>query len=74
MGIVPDPRIDISWYKSIFENAQEAITITDLSGNILMTNKPALDMFEYSFEELEKINAKEVYANLEDRGAMLLRL
>ena len=70
----PEPNIDISWYKPIFDNAQEGIMITDPAGNILMVNNPALALFGYTNEEIKQKNIIDLYATEKDRENTLTKL
>jgi len=45
-------------YREIFENANDAIWIHDLEGNIIAANKASEELTGYSLEELLKMNVK----------------
>ena len=58
-------------YRSLFENSRDAIVMTSREGRYIDVNQAALDLFGYTREEMLAINARETYANLEDREEFL---
>jgi len=54
-------------YRSLFEESQEAIFITDQKGEFVEVNKAALDLFGYTREEISKASFKELYVDPKDR-------
>lgn len=45
-------------YRRLFENASDAIWVHDLEGNITAANEAASRLFDYTTEELKKMNVK----------------
>lgn len=54
-------------YRSLFEESQETISITDQKGEFVEVNKAALDLFGYTREEISKASFKELYVDPKDR-------
>jgi PAS domain S-box-containing protein len=57
-------------YKSLFENAAEAIFYSDKDGNILFANPKASELLGYSQEELTKMNVATTYLKGEENYAI----
>lgn len=53
---------------NVFADSKEGIYFTDLEGKILKMNQAALDMFQFTDEEISKINARDTYSNSSDRS------
>jgi len=54
-------------YRKLFEESQDAIYITTRDGKILGMNQFALDLFNYTKEELSGLNVAMLYTNPKDR-------
>jgi PAS domain S-box-containing protein len=54
-------------FRSIFENSQDVMFVTDYSGNIVDVNKSCERLFGYTHAEMLKINAGDLYENKNDR-------
>ena len=69
-------RLSEMKYRSIFENSQDAVIVSQPDGYILDANPAALDMFGYeSKEEFLKINIpKHLYADEKDREKFLVEM
>jgi two-component system, cell cycle sensor histidine kinase and response regulator CckA len=50
-------------YRSIFEDSRDAIYITTRDGKFIDANQSALDLFGYSREEMESVNALQLYVH-----------
>ncbi len=48
-------------YRSLINQAGDAILLTDKSGNILLVNNKACELLGYKYDELLKLNVKETY-------------
>ena len=57
-------------YRTLFEDSQDAIIITTIDGQILDFNRSLAKLVGYSRDELLEINAKQLYMNPHDRGAL----
>ena len=55
-------------YRTLFEESNDAIYITDCEGRFIESNKAALDLFGYTKEDLAQRSAEELYANVSDRA------
>ncbi|MBA4054557.1 MAG: hypothetical protein C0490_07590, partial [Marivirga sp.] len=53
-------RLSESKYRSLFEQASDAIVITDLKGNVLDSNAQATQMLGYTRAELLELNVKDL--------------
>lgn len=53
-------------YRTIFEDSIDAIYMTTRSGKYIDANQSTLELFGYCREEMEAINAQELFANKED--------
>lgn len=54
-------------YRRLFEDAQEGIAIVTPDGYILDANPAAIDIFGYSWSELQSMRTSELYVNPDDR-------
>jgi PAS domain S-box-containing protein len=54
-------------YRTLFEDARDALYITTRSGKFIEVNNSMLDLFGYTREEMLNLNAKEIYAYAADR-------
>jgi diguanylate cyclase (GGDEF)-like protein/PAS domain S-box-containing protein len=55
-------------YRTLFEESRDAIYITTRGGKFVSVNKSMLDLFGYTRDELLALNARQIYANPEDRN------
>ena len=53
-------------YKTLFESSRDAIYITTPDGTYVDANQAAADLFGYTREELQKVNARQLYADPAD--------
>ncbi|MFC1985840.1 PAS domain S-box protein [Chloroflexota bacterium] len=56
--ITEELRASEERYRELFENAQDAIWLHDLEGNIIATNRAAEKLTGYSIEKLTKMNVR----------------
>ncbi len=61
-------------YRSLFEQAREAITIVTPEGVILDANQAWFNLFGYTRDDLSSLNMIDVYANPGDRKKFLRRM
>lgn len=54
-------------YRKLFEESNDAIYISGVKGKLLEVNQAFLDLFGYSREEVNNLNALRLYARPEDR-------
>ena len=54
-------------YRNLFEQSRDAIYITSRDGKFVDLNHSALDLFGYRKEDMLRLNASEVYDNVDDR-------
>lgn len=54
-------------YRNLFENCRDAISITTPDGKFVDVNQAWLDLFGYSRDEMPRLAAKNVYADLSER-------
>lgn len=54
-------------YRTLFEDARDAVYITDREGPFIDANQSAVDLFGYTREELLGLNVRDIYVNPEDR-------
>lgn len=54
-------------YRELFEDSRDAIYITATDGELVDFNQAACDLFGYTAEEFAQLNARETYADPEDR-------
>ena len=54
-------------YRALFEDSRDAIYITATDGELVDFNQAACELFGYTAAELERLNARELYARPEDR-------
>lgn len=54
-------------YRALFEDSRDAIYITATDGELVDFNQAACELFGYTTEEFERLNARELYAHPEDR-------
>ncbi|MBN2663297.1 MAG: PAS domain S-box protein [Bacteroidales bacterium] len=58
-------------FKTLVENAQIGITLSDPNGKIYSTNKAALDIYGVSEQQIANISSIDYYADLSDRKKLL---
>jgi hypothetical protein len=58
-------------FRSLFENSQDVIYISDKAGNILEMNPAGLSLFGYEREEILRIHPDQLYADPADRKSFL---
>ena len=58
-------------YRELFENANDAIWVHDLAGNIVAANKASEKLIGYTLEELLQMNVANVRVFLSDEGLSL---
>lgn len=61
---------DVS-YKTLFSNVPVGITVTDLHGNLMISNKAMKELLGYSAKELRNLSAWEFYLIPADRQQLL---
>jgi PAS domain S-box-containing protein len=66
-------RVSEERYRELFENANDAIWVQDLAGNIVAANKASEKLLGYTLPELFQMNAVNVTAFLSDEGLNLAR-
>ncbi|MEX1099300.1 MAG: PAS domain S-box protein, partial [Bacteriovoracaceae bacterium] len=49
-------------YENVFETVSDAIVILDSKGRIIDANPAAMEMYQYSYEELAGMDAKNVFS------------
>jgi PAS domain S-box-containing protein len=54
-------------YRALFEDSRDAIYITATDGELVDFNQAACELFGYTAEEFERLNARELYARPQDR-------
>jgi len=52
-------------YRSLFEESHDAIFITTRSGNFVLVNQSALNLFNYKKDEIIKLNLRDLFVNKE---------
>jgi diguanylate cyclase (GGDEF)-like protein/PAS domain S-box-containing protein len=55
-------------YRTLFEESRDAIYITRLDGRFIDVNPAALDLFGFSRAELLRLNARDLYADPQERA------
>ncbi|MFQ5676695.1 MAG: PAS domain S-box protein, partial [bacterium] len=60
-------QVSAGKYLNLFEQSKDPISITTRDGKIIDVNKAFLDLFGYTKEEINRLNAKELYHNPESR-------
>jgi PAS domain S-box-containing protein len=58
-------------YRTIFENSQDVIFLSNHDGQLIEMNSAGLELFGYSREEIRDLNAAGLYADPEDRQLLL---
>jgi PAS domain S-box-containing protein len=58
-----------SRYKDLFDRSRDAILITAPAGKIISCNAAGLELFGYSREEIASLDARQLYADPDDRIA-----
>ncbi|MBN1254213.1 MAG: MEKHLA domain-containing protein [Deltaproteobacteria bacterium] len=53
-------------YRTLFEGSKDAVYITTRDGMFIDANQAALDLFDYTMEEMRQINAQKIYADHAD--------
>jgi PAS domain S-box-containing protein len=66
-------RVSEERYRELFENANDAIWVQDLAGNIVAANKASEKLLGYTLQELPQMNTVNVKAFLSDEGLDLAR-
>jgi PAS domain S-box-containing protein len=66
-------RVSEERYRELFENANDAIWVQDLAGNIVAANKASEKLLGYTLQELLQMNTVNVTAFLSDKGLDLAR-
>ena len=66
-------RVSEERYRELFENANDAIWVQDLAGNIVAANKASEKLLGYTLQELLQMNTVNVKAFLSDEGLDLAR-
>jgi PAS domain S-box-containing protein len=66
-------RVSEERYRELFENANDAIWVQDLAGNIVAANKASEKLLGYTLQELLQMNTVNVKAFLSDEGLNLAR-
>ena len=66
-------RVSEERYRELFENANDAIWVQDLAGNIVTANKASEKLLGYTLQELLQINTVNVTEFLSDEGLDLAR-
>ena len=55
-------------YRKLFEESNDAIYISAVSGKLLEVNQAWLDLFGYNQEDVDQVNTIHLYANPDDRA------
>ncbi|MBU4405373.1 MAG: PAS domain S-box protein [Acidobacteria bacterium] len=63
-----------SKFRSLFENSQDVIYISDQTGNLLEINPAGLNFFGYDHEEIMGIKPDQLYANPRDRKSFYAQI
>ncbi len=58
-------------FRTLFEESKDAIYIAAKNGRFEDCNRSFLNLFGYTMEEALKVNARDAYANKEDRPALM---
>lgn len=58
-------------YQILFQKANIGISLSSFSGEILEANNYALDLFEFSIEDLNQLDIRDIYPNMKERDEML---
>jgi len=66
-------RVSEERYRELFENANDAIWVHDLEGNIIAANKASEKLTGYTVEELLQTNRLNVSAFLSDEGLIMAK-
>lgn len=66
-------RVSEERYRELFENANDAIWVQDLAGNIVAANKASEKLLGYTLQELLQMNTVNVTEFLSDEGLDLAR-
>lgn len=66
-------RVSEERYRELFENANDAIWVHDLEGNIIAANKASEKLTGYTVEELLQTNKLNVSAFLSDEGLIMAK-
>ena len=66
-------RVSEERYRELFENANDAIWVQDLAGNIVAANKASEKLLGYTLQELLQMNTVNVTGFLSDEGLDLAR-
>ncbi len=61
-------------YRGVFEYSREATALVTPEGRFLEVNRAFLDLYGYTRDELQQVNAADLYANPADRDDLLSRL
>jgi PAS domain S-box-containing protein len=61
-------------YKNLFDNAMVGIVISNLEGRIIQTNKAMCEISGYTYEEVLKMKAEDVYLYPEDRSKVIKKI
>ena len=61
-------------YRSLFEQAHDAVFLLDLEGRHLEVNNRAAELLGYTVEELQDLSAREISADRRETGGVLGRL
>ena len=61
-------------FRSLFENSQDVIYISDMTGNLLEINPAGVNLFGYEREEILGSQPDQLYANPRDRKAFFAQI
>ncbi len=61
-------------FRSIFAHAPIGMSITALDGTIIAANSAALEMLGYTESDLENLNSKALYKNIDDRKSLMEKM
>ncbi len=61
-------------YQTLFDNAMVGIVISNLEGRIIETNKAMCDISGYTYDEILKLRAEDVYLFPEDRSKIINKI